>query len=150
MEHKGDSKALYNLVSKLTGSEITNILPAQPRGIKLAEEFSNFFLQKIVKIQSALDGYNLFKPTVSEVLFKLSEFNVLDKSCVVKTAKLQTKSCGLDVIPTRLLKEIVDSLKDPITRILNISMSKGQFSSEWKTAIVRPLKKKTRSRYIKE
>ena len=30
MKHKGDSKALYNLVSKLTGSEKTNILPDQP------------------------------------------------------------------------------------------------------------------------
>ena len=27
VKHKGDSKALYNLVSKLTGTENTNILP---------------------------------------------------------------------------------------------------------------------------
>ena len=94
MKHKGDSKELYNLVSKLTGTENTNILPDQPRGIELAEKFSEFFLQKIEKIQSTLDGYNLFKPTGSEVLFKLTEFNVLDKSQVVKTlVKLQTKSC---------------------------------------------------------
>ena len=56
MKHKGDSKALYNLVSKLTGSEKTNILLDQPRGVELAEEFSKFFLQKILKIQSALHG----------------------------------------------------------------------------------------------
>ena len=63
VKHKGDSKALYNLVSKLTGTENTTILPDQPRGIELAEEFAEFFLQRIEKIQSALDGYNLFKPT---------------------------------------------------------------------------------------
>ena len=68
MKHKGDSKALYNLVSKLT--EKTNTLPDQPRGIELAEEFAEFFLQKIEKIKSALDGYNLFKPTGSDVLLK--------------------------------------------------------------------------------
>ena len=58
VKHKGDSKALYNLVSRLTGTENTNILTDQPRGIELAEEFAEFFLQKIEKIQSALDGYN--------------------------------------------------------------------------------------------
>ena len=142
MKLKGNSKALYDLVSILTGTENTNILLDQPRDIELAEEFSENFLQKIEKIQSALDGYNLFKLTGSEVLFKLSKFNVLDKSHVVKTlVKLQTKSFELDVIPTMILKEIMDFLIGPITRIVNISLSKGQFASEWKTAILRPLQK---------
>ena len=150
MKHKGDSKALYNLVSKLTGTENTNILPDEPRGIELAQEFAEFFLQKIEKIQSALYGYNLFKPTGSDVLFKLFKVNILDKSHVIKTlVKLQTKSCELDVVPTKILKEIMDSLIDPITKIVNISLSKGQFASEWKTAILRPLQN-TRSGYMKE
>ena len=137
VKHKDDGKALYNLVSKLTGTENTNILQDQPRGIELGHEFSEFFLQKIEKIQSALDGYNLFKPTGSEILFKLPEFDVLDKSQVVKTlVKLQTKSCEFDVVPTKILKEIIDSLIDPITRIANISLRKGQFASEWKTVIL--------------
>ena len=144
MKHKGDSKALYNLVSKLTGTENTNMLPDQPRAIELAEEFAEFFLQKIEKIQSALNGYNLFKPTGSDVLFKLSKFNVLDKSHVIKTlVKLQSISCELDVIPTKILKEIMDSI-DPITKLVNISLSKGQFASEWKTGILRPLQNKPR------
>ena len=80
---------------------------------------------------------------MSEVLSKLSEFNVLDKSHIAKTlAELQSKSCELDVISIKILKEIVDFLIDPITRIVNISLSKGQFASEWKTAILRPLQKK--------
>ena len=96
-----------------------------------------------MKIQSASDRYNLFKLNVSEVLCKLSGFKVLDKSHFVKTLeKLQTQSCELGIIPTRILKETVDSLIDPITRIVNISLSKGQFASEWKTAILRPLQKK--------
>ena len=84
----------------------------------------------------------MFKLTGSEVLFKLLEFNVLEKSQVVKTlVKLQTKSCELDVIPTKILKESIDSLIDPITRIVNTSLRKGEFASEWKTAILRPLQK---------
>ena len=130
---------MHNLVSKLTGSENTNILPDQPRGIELAEKFSGFFLQKIEKVHSALDGYNLFKLTASEVLFKLSKFNVLDKSHVVKSlVKLQTKSCELDVILTKILKEMLDSLIDPITRIVNRLVC---LKSE-KKAILRPPQKK--------
>ena len=75
-------------------------------------------------------------------MFKLSEFNVFDKSNVDKTlTKLPTQSYELDVILTRILKEITDSLMDPITRIVNISLSTGQFASEWKTAILRLLQK---------
>ena len=44
VKHKGDSKALYNLVSKLTGTENSNIQPDQPRGRELAGEFAEFFL----------------------------------------------------------------------------------------------------------
>ena len=76
------------------------------------------------------------------MLFKSSKFNVLDKSHVIKTlVKLQTKSCELDVIPTKILKEIMDCLIDPITYIVNISLSNGQFALEWKPAILRPLQK---------
>ena len=76
------------------------------------------------------------------------EFNVLDKSQVVKTlVKLQTKSCELDVIPTKILKEIMYSLIETITNIVNISLRKGLFASEWTTVILRPLQKPG-SRYM--
>ena len=89
-----------------------------------------------MKIPSALDGY---KSVQTDCVW--STVHIIWVQCIrqvphCKTlVKLQTKSCELDVIPTRILKEIMDFLMDPITTIVNISLSKGQFASQWKTAI---------------
>ena len=56
---------------------------------------------------------------------------------------MKTKSCELDPLPTHLLKESIDLLLPSITKIVNLSLSSGRFSSHWKEAIVRPLLKKS-------
>jgi len=53
-----------------------------------------------------------------------------------------TKSCGLDPIPTWLLKECIDSLLPVLTRIVNLSLSSAEVPSNLKEAIVLPLLKK--------
>ena len=55
---------------------------------------------------------------------------------------LGTKSCGSDVIPTKLLKKCLSGLLPCITKIVNLSLSSGVFPSNYKEAIVRPLLKK--------
>ena len=47
VKHKGDSKALYNLVSKSTGIEKTNILLDQPRVWNLQSNFQNFSSKRL-------------------------------------------------------------------------------------------------------
>ena len=42
----------------------------------------------------------------------------------------------------RLLKEILPSVIEPITKIVNTSLQQGIFSKYWKTAVIRPLLKK--------
>jgi hypothetical protein len=53
-----------------------------------------------------------------------------------------SSTCILDQIPTWLLKSCIDSLIDPITNLINLSLSEGRFPSQFKTAVVRPLLKK--------
>ena len=55
---------------------------------------------------------------------------------------MKTKSCELDPIPTHITKQILDTLLPAITKIVNLSLSTGTFSNQWKQAIVRPLLKK--------
>ena len=50
-----------------------------------------------------------------------------------------TKSCKLDIIPTRLLKQVLHSCTPAITKIINLSLDKGDFSAQWKSAVVCPL-----------
>ena len=56
--------------------------------------------------------------------------------------QMKNKSCELDTISTDKLKEIQDSYTDTITKIVNISLTNGEFCTQWKTAIVKPLLKK--------
>ena len=48
----------------------------------------------------------------------------------------------LDAIPTRTLKQVLNAVIEPITRIVNVSLENGIFASKWKTAIVHPILKK--------
>ena len=49
--------------------------------------------------------------------------------------------CELDIIPTHLLKRLLPTLLPSLTHIVNRSLIGGEFSPQWKCAIVRPLLK---------
>ena len=51
VDHKYDTKFLYNLVAKLTGNISQNPLPDMPDDI-LCENFADFFLEKITTIRN--------------------------------------------------------------------------------------------------
>ena len=51
-------------------------------------------------------------------------------------------TCELDPIPTKLLKEYIDIMVAPITRIVNLSLSSGFMSNDLKKAIITPIIKK--------
>ena len=56
--------------------------------------------------------------------------------------KSRTKSCQLDSWPTWLLKSCVNTICPVLTKIVNKSLSAGQFPSFHKNAVIRPLLKK--------
>ena len=55
-----------------------------------------------------------------------------------------TKStCQSDPIPSNLLLHCIDSIVPTVTRIVNVSLNTGTFSNKFKSAFVKPLRKKT-------
>ena len=52
------------------------------------------------------------------------------------------KSPGVDGIPPKLLKEIVERISTPLAKLLNLSLEEGIVHSEWKEANITPLFKK--------
>ena len=52
-------------------------------------------------------------------------------------------TCLLDSVPSNLLPHCVDSIAPIITRIVNLSLSSGVFSKQLKSALVKPLFKKS-------
>ena len=54
-----------------------------------------------------------------------------------------TRQCELDLIPTSLLKDCASVLVPVITKIINLSLSSGNFPMVFKHSLVTPLLKKT-------
>ena len=52
-------------------------------------------------------------------------------------------TCFLDPLPSNLLPHCIDSIAPIITRIVNLSLSSGVFSKQLKSALVKPLLKKS-------
>ena len=114
----GNTKKLYNIISKLTGRQKENPLPPSTNDSELANSFLDYFSSKIVKIRSELDNMTTSRiadsspvpssvSPVSEVSNDscFSSFNALSEA-EVKNIILKSKSttCELDLIPTTKLK----------------------------------------------
>ena len=55
---------------------------------------------------------------------------------------MPTKQSELDPLPTSLFKQLVPHVIDDVTTIVNITLTRGDFTEEWKTACIKLLIKK--------
>ena len=135
------SKSLLNLAEGSTFPPCTDYQV-------LANEFGEFFVQKIAGIKSMISSTahrssssTLPAELVTDASF--SEFELLStndvQAIILSSAK---KSRLLDPIPITLLVEHLNELLPSITRMINLSLSTGHFPDSWKLAIVQPLLKK--------
>ncbi len=143
---KGDQKKLFTIVRTLTGDSKSNPLPPHSSESDLANDFANFFSNKIHRIRSVLD---LEEPAPLSVQLentvcphKFSGFSLVTEEEVSELiGKSPTKSCALDPLPTWLLKKCSGELVPVITQIINLSLSEGTFPENFKHALVIPLLK---------
>ena len=148
VECKNDTKKLYKLILNITGTTKVNPLPEALSDKELADKFANFFYNKIVDIRNKLDVFNKYEPARREVSH-ISEFQPVTCAEVRKIlASMTNKTCELDVVNTKLLKEGLDYILQEITDLVNFSLQNGQFLRKWKTSIVRPMIKKINSRNL--
>ena len=66
VSHRNDIKYLYKVVTNLSGVRKENPMPPAESDQLLAEEFADFFIEKINKIQEDLDHFDLYEPTTME------------------------------------------------------------------------------------
>ena len=50
-----------------------------------------------------------------------------------------SKSCELDILNTSTLKKVIDVCIPAITRVITLSLDRGGFCANWKTAVIKPL-----------
>ena len=136
-----DTKKLYAIMESLTGVSTSNPLP-EGTPEELAEEFAEFFLNKILDIRKVMKDEDLYKHQKPATI-RFSKFLPLSEREVESIVmSMQTKSCEIDAIPTALLKQLLPSILPVLTKLVNTSLENGLFCSTWKEAVVRPLLKK--------
>ena len=82
------------------------------------------------------------------LLRKFAPLTETQMALIIK--QMKSKSCELDDIPTNILKKILPKVCPLITQIVNTSLTNGEFSTKWKTTMVRPLIKKIGLELIKQ
>ena len=106
-------------------------MPPKKTDEELANEFANYFLDKIEKKNRS--KLTAVKPYTSKEYDTpaLQRFTTLTEDQLYKVIMdMTTKSCELDIIPTGLLKQILKNCIPAITKIINISLDKGDFSAQ--------------------
>ena len=124
-----DTKKLYNPIRYLTGTTTSNPLPPSLSDEELANVFADYFMNKIQSIRDSLDTHAKYSASPGNAP-NFSAFEPLSTSGVTKIIfGMKTKSCEIDRIPMKLLKEILPSVIEPITKIVVTSLQQGIFST---------------------
>ena len=113
------TKKLYNLIRYLTGRTISKPLSPSLSDVKLANDFADYFMNKIQSIRDSLDTHSKYS-TPPENAPNFSMFETLSTSDAMKIILgMKTISNEIDPIPTKPLKEILPSVIKPISKIVN-------------------------------
>ena len=99
-DNHNNPRQLYKIISSLIGQDNTNPLQDAQSNQELAEQFAEFFLQKIETIQEKFNNIALYKtePDAIPQLSKFSPINEIDLCKVIKA--MPSKSCKLDYMGT--------------------------------------------------
>ena len=154
-----NQKALFREINHLLNqSTVTPMPPHESPGV-LANHFADYFSSKIDLIRCELNhcvAHSLFAPgTCSQTEMNINKLSAFDSVSIRTVSDLisscPAKTCDLDPVPTRLLKDCSEQLAPAVTSMINLSLSTGTLSSSWKDAIVLPsLKSRKKKKLIME
>lgn len=144
-ENKGDQKCLYALVKRLTNNNRSVVYPEAPDDETLAKQFSDFFEEKIKKINNSFPAQSSTETAYSPQPTRCSyvAFPEISPDEVRRYIfSSPTKSCLLDPVPTFLLKNNLDIVLPTLTAIVNKSLTQGYIPPVLKQALITPIPKK--------
>ena len=145
---KNDSKSFYAYVRSkqkvrdMVGPLENNRGNIISDGFQMAEVLNEYFSSvfTIEDISTLPVPFTKFEGSKSE---HLGQLFVTPEMIAKKIKKMKdNKSRGIDGIPPKLLKEIVEQISTPLTKLFNLSLEEGIVPSEWKEANITPLFKK--------
>ena len=134
-----DQKKLFGIVNELLHKPKVAVLPSRDSDKELANNFSNFFYQKIDTIRKSFFNHadSCAHVESQTIACKLSSFVSTDE-CEIRNIIMKSplKSCNLDPIPTSLIKQNIHVFVPIFTKIVNMSLSSGSFPDSQKLAHV--------------
>lgn len=148
---EGDPKKTYSAVNKILNKEkINTATPSASSDAEIAENFKNFFREKVDKIYKGIEAdqtkchhHSAPLPT-AHVQTVIHSFDpVSDGELVSIIKEMSQKYCDLDPIPTKIMLKCLPELLPVLSYIVNGSLKSGSFPKKLKEALVRPSLKKT-------
>ena len=145
LENRTNFKEIFTITNKLLGRNDPSPLPPSEDPARLAQEFSDYFQDKINSIMLQLKPTSDC-PIINRYIkdgfltqYHMHEFHEVREDEVLKLLTTSpAKSCKLDPFPSKLHLEVTPI----ITQTVNASHTHGEFTSELKNALVHPLLKK--------
>jgi hypothetical protein len=105
------------------------------------DQFSDFFTDKVQKIRTELDTIRHNDAVSEERSCFTRPLSSLQPTSEEEIHKM-TKTCELDPLPAKQMKQCLQSVVPVVTRITNMSLAEGNVPTSLKEARVRPLIKK--------
>ena len=150
-EFGSNQRKIYSLINSLTNDNSAQSIPNEITDKVSADKFSDHFNSKIgnvisniddiIREESIVENIDYSTDNHSSPIFNSFKLKTPDEvKCIIN--KSPNKSCTLDPLPTHILKQCLDILIHPITKIINSSLQSGLFPSSWKSGIVTPVLKK--------
>ena len=125
--NSNDTRKLSKLVGEITRSNKANPMPDAPSDKELAENFAQFFKQKIDEIRYQFKHILQYKVPPKDLFATITENDLLKL-----IMDMTTKTCKSEIIPTKLLHEVLPTIIPALTKIANLSIKNGVFSKKWK------------------
>jgi len=147
-DNKDCPRGLFKIINTLLNNKKESPLPPHTDAETLANEFCNFFIDKISLIRENIlnsmpSSGSVMPPEVKKFTMALNDFRPTNEEEVKRFLLASpSKSCVQDPIPTWLLKSCESTLVPLITRIINSILLSSEMPENLKIAVVRPLLKK--------
>ena len=140
-----DQKSLFKFTNELMHRQRDASLPTHDNPLSLANNFAQFFVEKIEMIsQTFTDSIRSESINSHMSVPEITEFQTVSEEDLKKVIiKGNSKCCHLDPIPTTLLKECIDLLIPSLTQIVNTLLKTCSFPESCKFATLVPLLKKS-------
>ena len=130
----------------MLGKPVNNALPDFESEKTLCDEFASFFVSKVQKIRCGITSDTFSASSLMDSDYcgssSFSSFsNVNEDELLQIMSSLTNKHCELDIIPTTVFKNCIQSFLPYVLHIVNTSLSSGDFPTAFKSSLVRPILK---------